>query len=72
MLNGSQTLSHESDLSCRDSLDFSILSRRGSSGVLLGLVRSHAVGEAGVGRPGAATFMWETVFHLDCGACVVV
>lgn len=32
MLNGSQTLSHESDLSCRDSLDFSILSRRGSSG----------------------------------------
>lgn len=32
VLNGSQTLSHESDLSCRDSLDFSILSRRGSSG----------------------------------------
>lgn len=31
-------------------------------GVLLGLVRSHTVGEAGVGRPGAATFMWETVF----------
>lgn len=41
-------------------------------GFLLGLVRSHAVGEAGVGRPGAATFMWETFFHLDCGACVVV
>lgn len=30
--NGSQTLSHESDLSRRDSLDLSILSRRGSSG----------------------------------------
>lgn len=31
-------------------------------GFLLRLVGSHAVGEAGVGRPAAATFMWETVF----------
>lgn len=40
-MRSNKTLSHESDLSRRDSLDLSILSRRGSSGGFCSDLRGH-------------------------------